>query len=84
MTATPPQAEPVAMDEPAQVGGEAHGELTIVDSHGANGCQGDCDLPGVIPTDSLPIAVALGLLIGVLTIAARVLRRRFWRRSRGT
>lgn len=73
MTTAPPEGRLPAAEEPAAVAGEEHGELT---------CVYDCGLAAAFAVEILPIAILLGLAIGMAALGALFLRRRVSRRSR--
>jgi hypothetical protein len=70
MTASQSQAEAVPSEDPAVVGGEAHGELYPNDAG-----------PGMYEYGFVPVAIGLGLVFGLVTIAVLLLRRSMRRRG---
>ena len=67
MAAITSETGPVVMDEPAQVGGEAHGELR---------CVYDCGPP----VESFPLFALTGIVIGLIAVGILAVRRTLRRR----
>lgn len=69
MTAVETDAAQVAVEDPAVVGGESHGELYPNDAG-----------PGMYEYGFVPVAIGLGLVFGLVIIAVLLLRRSLRRR----